>query len=95
MECDYTRIENDFRDYILNTLGPNEEHDYSRENKFRLIQKIIQNGFASEQGIVPHVFSFGSFPLRTYLPDSDMDITVILEDKKTVFNRFYQVFYSI
>ncbi len=83
MECDYTRIENNFRDYIISTLGPSEDHDYSREYKFKSIKKIIQNGFAAEPGIIAHVFSFGSFPLRTYLPDSDMDITVILEDKTT------------
>jgi DNA polymerase sigma len=83
MECDFTRIENNFRDYILSALGPNVDHDYSREIKFKVIKKIIQNGFASEPGIIPHVFSFGSFPLRTYLPDSDMDITVILEDRNT------------
>jgi DNA polymerase sigma len=83
MECDFTRIENNFRDYILRALGPNLDHDYSREIKFKAIKKIIQNGFAAEPGIIAHVFSFGSFPLRTYLPDSDMDITVILEDRST------------
>jgi len=100
MECDYTKIENTFRDYIMSILGPNEEHEYSREFKFQSIKKIIQKGFSSEPGIIAHVFSFGSFPLRTYLPDSDMDITVILEDKTTnriisnlsyeFLNKYYQ-----
>jgi len=83
MDCTFSKIENNFSQYILSTLGPNEVHDDSRENKFKSIKKIIQNGFAAELDVIPHVFSFGSFPLRTYLPDSDMDITVILENRRT------------
>jgi DNA polymerase sigma len=83
MECNYSQIENNFTEYILSIIGSNLEQDLSREMKFKMIKNIILNGFAFEQGIIPHIFSFGSFPLRTYLPDSDMDITIILEDKTT------------
>lgn len=83
MECNYEQIEKNFTDYIINTIGPNTDIDYTRELKFKSIKKIIQDAFYMEHGIIPHVFSFGSFPLRTYLPDSDMDITIILEDKTT------------
>jgi hypothetical protein len=29
----------------------------------------------------PHIFCFGSYPMKTYLQDSDLDITIIFEDK--------------
>jgi hypothetical protein len=83
MECNYFKVEKVFSDYIINLIGPNSNQDYSREMKFKSIKKVLENGFYLENGITPHVFSFGSFPLRTYMSDSDMDITIILEDRMT------------
>ncbi len=83
MEYNYKQLENNFVDYILNLVGPNFEIDKSRELKFLFIKNIILKAFYMEHSIIPHIFCYGSYPLRTYLPDSDMDITIILEDKST------------
>ena len=79
MECNYSQIDNLFSDYIIKLIGPNAEQDLYRESKFKIIKLILKKAF-SEQGITPHIFKFGSFPIRTYLPESDMDVTIILED---------------
>lgn len=78
---DYKQLEKHFADYIINLLGPNEELDSQREKRFNSLRAIIIGSFIQEIGIVPHVFCFGSFPLKTYLQESDLDITIILEDK--------------
>lgn len=78
---DYKQLEKHFADYIINLLGPNEELDFQREKKFNSLRGIIIGSFIQEIGIIPHVFCFGSFPLKTYLQESDLDITIILEDK--------------
>jgi hypothetical protein len=36
---------------------------------------------STEIKLKPHIFCFGSYPLKTYLQDSDLDITIIFEDK--------------
>ena len=78
---DYKQIEKNFADYIINLLGPNDDLDSQREKKFNSLRGIIINSFSQEIGIVPHIYCFGSFPLKTYLQESDLDITIILEDK--------------
>jgi hypothetical protein len=78
---DYKQLEKHFADYIINLLGPNEELDAQREKKFNSLRGIIIGSFQQEIGIMPHIFCFGSFPLKTYLQESDLDITIILEDK--------------
>jgi DNA polymerase sigma len=83
MEINFPQIEKKFTDYIINIIGPSQELDNSRESKFNKIKHILQKAFIQEKGIKFHIFSFGSFPMRTYLPDSDMDITIILEDIQT------------
>ena len=69
MEFNYEMIEKKFVDYLISIIGPNQEQDTQRETKYKSFKKIILNAFVNEHGIIPHVFSFGSFPLRTYLPD--------------------------
>jgi len=82
MEYDYSLIEKRFADYLLNLIGPNENLDNEREKKFNIVKTILENSFYNE-GIKPHIYSFGSYPTRTYLPESDMDMTILLEDKNT------------
>ena len=77
-EYDYSLIEKSFVDYIINIAGPNEESDIYRQSKLEIIKKIIINGFAAEQDVIVHIFSFGSFPFKDYHKDSDIDVTVIL-----------------
>lgn len=39
------------------------------------------------------VFSFGSVPLKTYLPDGDIDLTVLT--KKNMEDKFFQTLYDM
>lgn len=57
----------------ISNLNVSNQNAIISNNKYELIiQKL-------EIIIVP----FGSFPLRIYLPESDVDLTVILKDKET------------
>jgi DNA polymerase sigma len=79
----YIKIENKLTDYLLDTLGPNVNTDKEREEKFLHIKKVIEKAFENDNTILPHIYCFGSFPLKTYLTDSDLDITIIFEDRET------------
>jgi DNA polymerase sigma len=83
MENKFEKLERIYVEYIINLIGPNEEIEYERCEKFKIVKKILTNSFITEDNIIPHIFCFGSFPMKTYLPDSDMDITIILEDSHT------------
>lgn len=83
MEYNYSLIEKNFIDYIISIAGPSKEQDDLRMSKCAIIKKVIQNGFVNEPDIKVHTFSFGSFPFKSYHRDSDMDISVVLVDKKT------------
>lgn len=83
MEIKFSKLENLFVEHILNLIGPNRANDYDRNEKLFIIRNIIQSALINEHNIIPHIFCYGSFPMKTYLPDSDMDITIILEDKTT------------
>lgn len=83
MENKFEKLERTFVDYIINLIGPNEENEQERSEKLEIMKGIITSSFESESNIIPHVFCFGSFPMKTYLPESDMDITIILEDRQT------------
>ena len=82
LENNYNLIERNFVDYIINLVGPNKESDEIRQSKLSIIKQIIVNGF-KEPDIIVHVFCFGSFPFKDYHKDSDIDVTVVLEDKST------------
>lgn len=94
MECAYNEIDKKFSDYILKLVGPSDEQDQIRELKFKQMKSVLERTFLA-QGIIAHVFSFGSFPFRTYLPESDIDITIVIEDSLshqiiTINNSEYQ-----
>jgi hypothetical protein len=79
---DYLKLEKHFSDYIIDLVGPTEERDKFRVDKFNNIKKIICTAIENENlNLIPHVFCFGSFPLKIYLHDTDLDITVMFEDK--------------
>ena len=83
MEYNYSLIEKAFTEYILSYSGPNKELDEYREEKYAIIKDIILKSFQDEQDIKIQIFSFGSFPFKSYHRDSDIDMTLILIDKTT------------
>jgi DNA polymerase sigma len=90
---EYTNIENKFTDFILELLGPNQETNKQRETKFLNIKQAIEKAFENDENISPQIFCFGSFPLKTYLNESDLDLTIIFEDKltkKIICNNSYE-----
>jgi hypothetical protein len=57
-------------------------------NYFENLEKDALNSEGSSEmklnlnsNLKPHIICFGSYPLKTYLQDSDLDITIIFEDK--------------
>ena len=83
MDYNYSLIEKVFTEYILSYSGPNKELDDYREEKYSIIKNIILKSFQDDPDIKIQVFSFGSFPFKSYHRDSDIDLTLILIDKTT------------
>ena len=64
-----------FVDFILNEVGPNEEKEKERNTKYNLVKQIIENSLMNNYpNYIPHLFLYGSFSIKTYLKDSDIDI---------------------
>ena len=72
-----------FVDFILNEVGPNEEKEKERNMKYNLVKQIIENSLnINYPNYIPHLFVYGSFSIKTYLKDSDIDIAIVLENKE-------------
>ncbi|GAV62491.1 NTP_transf_2 domain-containing protein [Cephalotus follicularis] len=56
---------------ILCTIQPARASDHMRNEIINYIQRLIKGYYETE------VFPFGSVPLKTYLPDGDIDLTAI------------------
>ncbi|KAJ7965132.1 Poly(A) RNA polymerase [Quillaja saponaria] len=56
---------------ILCTIQPNVASEQNRKDVIEYVQRRIKSFFGAE------VFSFGSVPLKTYLPDGDIDLTAL------------------
>ena len=78
-----SKIERLFVDFILNEVGPNDEKEKERNEKYNLVKQLIENALSlNYPNYIPHIFLHGSFSIKTYLKDSDIDITIILENKE-------------
>ncbi|XP_028053552.1 uncharacterized protein LOC114257933 isoform X1 [Camellia sinensis] len=56
---------------ILSTIQPTVASEHRRNEVIGYLQNIIREYFGTE------VLPFGSVPLKTYLPDGDIDLTVV------------------
>ncbi|KAF3446515.1 hypothetical protein FNV43_RR11694 [Rhamnella rubrinervis] len=56
---------------ILCTIQPNVVSELRRKEVINYVQRLIKGYLGNE------VFSFGSAPLKTYLPDGDIDLTAL------------------
>lgn len=81
---DYEKIEKIFVQHLIGLIGPNKENDELRETKFQQVKNLITTAIKEENNnkVIPHIFCYGSFPQKTYLQDSDLDITIMFEDKE-------------
>ena len=81
---DYVKLEHLFTDFIIDLVGPNPERDNIRNLKFAMIKPIMEKALCYEfKDFIPHIFTYGSFSIKTYLKDADIDITILFEDKNT------------
>ena len=78
----YNKIEELYVDFILDIIGPNVETENDRNMKLKVVKTIITNIFNQNlPDYITHVYQYGSFPLKTYLKDADIDITIFFESK--------------
>ncbi|XP_057475128.1 uncharacterized protein LOC130763261 isoform X2 [Actinidia eriantha] len=56
---------------ILSTIQPTMASEHRRKQVINFLQSLIREYFGTK------VFPFGSGPLKTYLPDGDIDLTVV------------------
>ncbi|XP_015690873.2 uncharacterized protein LOC102715550 isoform X2 [Oryza brachyantha] len=54
---------------LIARIQPNEDSERRRSAVYHYVRRLIMNCLACE------VFTFGSVPLKTYLPDGDIDVT--------------------
>ena len=77
------KIERLFVEFILNEIGPSEEKEKERNEKYILVKQLLENILLlNYPEYIPHIFLYGSFSIKTYLKDSDIDMTIILEKKE-------------
>ena len=65
-----------FLRYFLAKVAPSEDSDFRRSQIFSKIKSIIETATGGA-----FVVRYGSDPLKTYLPESDVDITVIRKER--------------
>ena len=78
----YKKIEELFVDFILNVIGPNEKSESDRNINLSYVKGIILNILTKKlPDYRTHILAYGSFPIKTYLKDADIDITIFFELK--------------
>ena len=84
----YKKIEELFVDYILELTGPNPELEKDRDTNFNIVKGIIIDILNKK---FPYyntfIFPYGSYPMKSYLKNADIDITIFLQSKQEVFTE--------
>ena len=58
------KVERLFVDFILNEIGPSEEKEKDRNEKYNLVKQIMQNALIlNYPEYIPHIFLYGSFSI--------------------------------
>ena len=61
-------------DELIQWLGPTKESEHTRAHICEYIHTVIQNAFSSS---AVELYTTGSFPIKTYLPDGDLDASIL------------------
>ena len=78
----YKKIEELFVDFILDLTGPTPDQEDERIVKFEATKNIIINKLNKEFPLYDtYILPYGSFPMKVYLKNADIDITIILQSK--------------
>ena len=78
----YNKIEELFVDFILDIIGPNLERESERHKNLNLVKDIIIEIFENKlPDYTTYIFPYGSYPIKAYLNNADIDITIFFESK--------------
>ena len=78
----YNKIEELFVDFILDIIGPNLEREKDRSDNLKTVKEILQKIFESKlPDYTTYIYPYGSYPIKAYLNNADIDITIFFESK--------------
>ena len=78
----YNKIEELYADFILEIIGPTLETENERNINLSIVKGIITKIFEEKlPDYTTYILPYGSFPIKTYLKDADIDITIFFESK--------------
>jgi hypothetical protein len=78
----YHKIEELFVDFILDIIGPNLERESDRNDNLNQVKDILIEIFKNNlQDYITYIFPYGSYPIKIYLNNADIDITIFFESK--------------
>ena len=79
----YKKIEELYVDFILDLTGPSQQLETDRETNFKIVKNIIFNvlnkNFPAHNA---YILPYGSYPMKSYLKNADIDITIFLQSKE-------------
>ena len=79
----YKKIEELYVDYILDLTGPTAESEKERETKFSIVKGIIIDILNKKYPYCnTYILPYGSYPMKSYLKNADIDLTIFLQPKQ-------------
>ena len=79
----YKKIEELYVDFILELTGPTSQLESERNINFSIVKGIIIDILNKK---FPYyntfILPYGSFPMKAYLKNADIDITIFLQSKE-------------
>ena len=81
MNCN--KIEELYIDFILDLIGPNIEREQERNTNLEVVTNIIRDTLNKKfTNFNTYIFHYGSFPMKAYLKNADIDITIFLQSRE-------------
>ena len=78
----YNKIEELYVDFILEIIGPTLETENERNINLSIVKGIITKIFEEKlPDYTTYLLPYGSFPIKAYLNNADIDITIFFESK--------------
>ena len=78
----YNKIEELYVDFILDIIGPTLERENERNINLNIVKSIITKIFQNKlPDYTTYILTYGSFPMKAYLKNADIDITIFFGPK--------------
>ena len=75
----YNKVEELYVDFILDLIGPNQERENQRKINLSIVKDIITKTFEAKlPDFKTYIKAYGSYPIKTYLNNADIDILIEL-----------------